>query len=70
MPFVVFGDGPRGCIGMQMGKLQTKLGLISMPHKFHFELAEQMIHTRIKLSPKVFIISPIGGLHFNIKDRS
>lgn len=69
MPYLGFGDGPRGCIGMRMGKLQTKIGLISMLHKFRFELAKEMTNTELKISPKSFITAPIGGLRFNIKNR-
>ncbi|RZC32716.1 p450 domain containing protein [Asbolus verrucosus] len=34
--FLPFGDGPRFCIGMRYGKLQTKLGIASLISQFKF----------------------------------
>ncbi|XP_044266784.1 cytochrome P450 6a2-like [Tribolium madens] len=34
--FLPFGDGPRFCIGMRYGKLQTKLGIAALISQFRF----------------------------------
>uniref|UniRef100_A0A1I8Q363 Cytochrome P450 n=1 Tax=Stomoxys calcitrans TaxID=35570 RepID=A0A1I8Q363_STOCA len=34
--FLAFGDGPRNCIGLRFGSLQSKVGLISLLSKFKF----------------------------------
>lgn len=35
--FIPFGDGPRTCIGLRMGKMVTKIGLIMLMQKYEFE---------------------------------
>ncbi|XP_031634047.1 probable cytochrome P450 6d5 [Contarinia nasturtii] len=68
-PYYPFGEGPRNCIGRKMGKLQVKVGLVSMLKKFHFELEDRLKKNEIKFDPKVFVISPLGGIKLHIKKR-
>ncbi|XP_030745866.1 probable cytochrome P450 6a17 isoform X2 [Sitophilus oryzae] len=39
--FLPFGEGPRMCIGMRFGLMQTKVGLISLVRKFNFTLNDK-----------------------------
>ncbi|XP_031626617.1 probable cytochrome P450 6d5 [Contarinia nasturtii] len=39
--FIPFGDGPRTCIGLRMGKMVTKIGLIMLLQKHNFECMEK-----------------------------
>ena len=34
--FLGFGDGPRNCVGMRFGKLQVRLGIAMLLHKYRF----------------------------------
>ena len=35
IPYLTFGDGPRNCIAMRLGKLQSKIGICLMLRKFN-----------------------------------
>lgn len=67
MPYLPFGDGPRNCIGMRMGKLSTKFGIASILHKFDIELDARHIGTELKLGNTNII--PNGGLHLKFTPR-
>ena len=68
-PYMPFGEGPRNCIGTRMGKMQTKIGLISMLQKYNFALGDQHIGKDIVLSPSAFVPTPINGLELKISIR-
>lgn len=52
-PFLAFGDGPRKCIGQQMGMIQIKCGLITMLRKFKFRSPK--IHLESKATKNVLL---------------
>lgn len=39
--FIPFGDGPRTCIGLRLGKMVTKIGLIMLLQKYDFECLQK-----------------------------
>lgn len=43
-PFLPFGEGPRNCIGLRLGKMQAKVGVATMLHKFSYELDTRHIN--------------------------
>ncbi|XP_046677831.1 probable cytochrome P450 6a14 [Homalodisca vitripennis] len=49
-----FGDGPRNCIGMRFGLMQTKIGLATFIPKFRVEIAPDT-PIPIKLLPTSFV---------------
>lgn len=69
MPYMPFGEGPRNCIGLRMGKMQTKVGLIAMLQKFRFELTKERMNRKMEFSPKSFLIAPIGGIGVKVFQR-
>ncbi|XP_066245812.1 probable cytochrome P450 6a13 [Euwallacea similis] len=57
--FLPFGEGPRMCIGLRFGIMQTKVGLVSLLSNFKFSLNENTA-TPIKMNPKSFILAVDG----------
>lgn len=68
-PFFPFGDGPRNCVGLRMGRLQTKIALAVMLEKYTYELSDEMKKRKLILSPRNFITSPLGGIELKIRKR-
>ena len=68
MPFLPFGDGPRNCIGLRMGKMQTKVGLTMLLRDFKFDLAGNTLKP-IVYEPSGFLLTPEGGIQLKVTHR-
>lgn len=68
-PYLPFGEGQRNCIGMRLGKMQTKVGLVLMLQKFKFELADEHIGKELIYSPASVITAPITGIRLKVYHR-
>lgn len=66
---LTFGDGPRNCIGIRLGKMQTKLGVCLLLRKFSFELGEKLATVGYQLDPLTVARSMIGGTKLKIRVR-
>ncbi|XP_050069633.1 probable cytochrome P450 6a14 [Anopheles maculipalpis] len=64
--FVPFGEGPRICIGLRFGVMQTKVGLINLLRKFRFSPSARTPE-RVEFDPKMFTLSPIGGNYLKVE---
>ncbi|XP_058060790.1 probable cytochrome P450 6a14 [Anopheles bellator] len=64
--FIPFGEGPRICIGLRFGVMQTKVGLISLLRKFRFS-PTQNTPSKIEFDPKSFTLSPIMGNYLKVE---
>ncbi|XP_055632901.1 cytochrome P450 6a8-like [Toxorhynchites rutilus septentrionalis] len=64
--YLPFGEGPRICIGMRFGLMQTKIGLVTMLRNFRFS-PNAKTPRKMEFDPKVFVISPKMGLYLDIK---
>ncbi|XP_036143274.1 cytochrome P450 6k1 [Monomorium pharaonis] len=66
--YMPFGEGPRNCIGLRFGYLQTKVGLVSLLSKYKFKL-----HSRtpvpLTYSEGSAILSAKSGVHLIIERR-
>lgn len=68
--YLPFGDGPRLCIGMRMGKLVTKIGLALILNKFNLELTDQrMKENELQFHPAQGVLTPMEKLNFKISAR-
>lgn len=68
--YTPFGDGPRNCIGMRMGKLTTKIGLAIILSKFYLELNDKkMLDKELEFDPKQFVLTPLKTFDIKIFPR-
>lgn len=64
--YLPFGDGPRNCIGMRLGKVTTKLGIAIILSKFSIQLCDESLADEgLKFDTMQFILTPTTN--FNIK---
>ncbi|KAF2897325.1 hypothetical protein ILUMI_08850 [Ignelater luminosus] len=59
--WIPFGDGPRICIGLRFGMIQTKVGLAALLKRFRFTLHPKT-ELPLYLEPKGLIISVRSGV--------
>ncbi|XP_055712892.1 probable cytochrome P450 6d5 isoform X2 [Phlebotomus papatasi] len=64
-----FGDGPRACIGIRLGKMQAKIGLAIILLNFKIQLGKKLQHSKIQYAPESIVPLPIGGLHLKFSHR-
>lgn len=62
-----FGDGPRNCIGLRFGMMQTRIGLSTLLDSFDFSVCEQT-PVPLKFLPKSFILTVDGGVYLKLKN--
>lgn len=68
-PYLPFGDGPRNCIGIKMGKIQAKIGLMTMLRKFRFELDDKLKTLEVSFDPMTISITPLDKMQLKILKR-
>nr|QZM07447.1 cytochrome P450 monooxygenase CYP6SZ2 [Lasioderma serricorne] len=63
--YLPFGDGPRNCIGMRFGLMQTKIGLLALLRNHKFRLNPK---TKTPLVfEKTVVFSPEGGIWLDVE---
>lgn len=67
--FLPFGDGPRNCVGLRMGRINAIVGLASMLQKYHFDLDERHIGKEMKFLPATITLHPVDGIHLKVRPR-
>lgn len=65
--FLPFGEGPRNCIGLRFGLMQTRIGLISMLNNFKFNPTDKT-PTVIEYNPSTPIITAKGGVWLQVEN--
>ncbi|KAK7871464.1 hypothetical protein R5R35_010843 [Gryllus longicercus] len=66
--YLPFGEGPRNCIGMRFGLLQSKLGLAALLSKYEFHVCERT-ELPIRMDPKTLVTSSTTGTIVRITHR-
>ncbi|KAF2882934.1 hypothetical protein ILUMI_23239 [Ignelater luminosus] len=64
-----FGEGPRSCIGMRFGLMQTKVALAVLIGNYKFSLNSKTRYPMV-LDPKSVIMAPLGGVWLNVEKIS
>ncbi|XP_013112024.2 probable cytochrome P450 6a21 [Stomoxys calcitrans] len=59
--YMPFGDGPRNCIGMRFGKMQTKIGLTILLKNFRFSACSKT-QIPMEFDKKQMLITPAKGI--------
>lgn len=69
MPMLTFGEGPRVCLGAQLGKLKVKLAIVHLLMKYRFELGDTHINNALKFHPKSLVKFVVGGINLKVRTR-
>ncbi|KAK2585575.1 hypothetical protein KPH14_010209 [Odynerus spinipes] len=64
--YLPFGEGPHMCIGMRLGLLESKYGLVQILRNFEVSPCEKTI-TPIRLNPNALTTTALDGLYLNIR---
>lgn len=61
-----FGEGPRNCVGMRFGQMQSRIGLAQLIKNFKFSLCDK---TAIPLvyDPRSLLIITMGGIYLRME---
>lgn len=64
--FIPFGDGPRACIGLRMGKVVTKTAIVSILKNYNFECENDR---ELVIANYAFTLVIEGGINVKISNR-
>lgn len=68
--YLPFGDGPRNCIGMRLGKITTKMGLAVVLSKYSIEFCDKsMIESELEFDTMQFILTPTKTFNLKVTPR-
>nr|AAL58568.1 cytochrome P450 CYP6S2 [Anopheles gambiae] len=65
--YLAFGDGPRMCIAMRFGKLQTCLGLAMLLKSYTFSLEDCDVDRPLLIDPINLMYGPAGPVWLNVE---
>ncbi|XP_066257523.1 uncharacterized protein [Euwallacea similis] len=65
--YMPFGEGPRQCLGLRFGIMQSKVGLVTLINKFNFTLNEKCSYPP-KFIPRAPILTAVGGIWLDAKE--
>jgi len=69
--YVPFGDGPRNCIGMRIGKLTAKLALFIVLRNFTVELEDKSLADKeLEFQAGQFVLTPKNNFNLKVTLRS
>nr|ABV48810.1 cytochrome P450 CYP6A5v2 [Musca domestica] len=63
--YLPFGDGPRNCIGMRFGKMQTKIGLVSLLRHYRFECSP-LTEIPLEMDKRNFLAATKNGIFLKV----
>ncbi|EDS31724.1 cytochrome P450 6B7 [Culex quinquefasciatus] len=66
--FLSFGEGPRICLGMKFGLLQSKIGIATLLSKYRVELSPKQ-ELPLEFSKTCFLLAPKNGIWVRFVER-
>nr|XP_017007361.2 LOW QUALITY PROTEIN: probable cytochrome P450 6a14 [Drosophila takahashii] len=66
MAYLPFGDGPRNCIGLRFGKIQSKIGLAVLLRRFKFGVSKRT-EIPLILGLRSFTLATENGIHLKVE---
>ncbi|EDW74204.2 uncharacterized protein Dwil_GK21510 [Drosophila willistoni] len=63
-----FGDGPRNCIGMRFGKMQTSIALVQLLRRFHFSICPRT-DPKIEFVKSNILLCPSKGIYLKVSEN-
>lgn len=63
--YLPFGDGPRNCIGLRFGLMQSKLAVVKLIQNFEIAPSEKT-PIPMKFIPSHPFLAPLGGMHLKL----
>lgn len=67
--WIPFGEGPRNCVGMRFGMMQTRMGIATIINNFIVTPSEKTI-IPMQFQPDAQVMSPLGGMFLNLEPCS
>ncbi|KAH8252673.1 hypothetical protein KR032_001202, partial [Drosophila birchii] len=64
--YLPFGDGPRNCIGLRFGKMQTKIGIVSLVRHFRFSTSKKS-EVPLILDIRSNTLNSKNGIHLKVE---
>ncbi|CAO1432966.1 unnamed protein product [Diamesa hyperborea] len=64
--FMAFGEGPRVCIGLRFGIMQSKIGLVKLLTNYKFTICEKS-PVPMKFNPSTPFIAPLNGMFLKLE---
>lgn len=65
LQFLSFGHGPRNCIGLRFGLMQTRIGLMTILLKYQIEVCDQTIDS-MEYSVNNIMMVPKEGVYLKL----
>ncbi|XP_064551997.1 uncharacterized protein LOC135437852 [Drosophila montana] len=62
-----FGDGPRNCIGMRFGKMQTSVALFYLLKRFQFSVCPRTV-SKIDFVNSNILLCPANGIYLKVEE--
>ncbi|XP_047000616.1 probable cytochrome P450 6a14 [Schistocerca americana] len=66
--YLPFGDGPRVCIGMRFGLMQTKMGLASLLSHYSVEPCDRTVR-KLEWTKRSLLLNPVSGIWLRYTSR-
>lgn len=64
--YLPFGDGPRNCIGSRFGKMQAKIGIVSLLRSFRFGVSKKT-EVPLELDTRSPTLNSKHGIHLKVE---